>query len=200
MKKYGAFIMTGLAAMLLLPAQELVAQQRQVNPISRIAGIRQDPALTPQYEVAVGRTDRSTKRWMQISISFETAPEWVDELEMRVYVFFNSKSREQPQILFYESVTFLDIPQGRHTEMMFIHPHTMARYVDSIRYIGVEFRHQGRPVAWFTDDRDAREQQWWTAAAQQFPPVSGRMFHTSETPFSLINAETTQLVKEIGTR
>lgn len=200
MKKNGALMIAGLAAVLLMPARETAAQQRQVNPIGRIAGIRQDPVLTPQYEVAVGRTDRSSKRWLQISIAFETATEWVDELEMRVYVFFDSKSREQPQILFYESVTFLDVPQGRHTEKMYLHPHTMERYVERIRYIGVEFRHQGRPVAWFTDDRDAREQQWWTAAAQQFPPVSGRMRHTSETPFALINSEDNQLVKEIGTR
>jgi len=200
MKKNGALMIAGLAAVLLMPAQETVAQQRQVNPIGRIAGIRQDTVLTPQYELALGRTERSSKRWTQISIAFETATAWVDELEMRVYVFFESKSREQPQILFYESVTFLDVPQGRHTEMMYIHPHTMARYVNRIRYIGVEFRHQGRPVAWFTDDRDAREQQWWTAAAQQFPPMSGRMLHTSETPFSLIDSENNQLVKEIGTR
>lgn len=200
MKAYKFLVFVFAAVFLLQPVADTTAQQRQENPIRRIMGIRQERVLTPQYDLRVGRTERSTKRWMQISVAFETAPEWIDELEMRMYVFFDTNMAQQPSMLFYESVTFMDVPQGRHTEMMYIHPHTFERFVNNIRFIGVEFRVQGRPMAWYTDEREMREQQWWTAAMQQFPPVSGRLFHLSETPFALINVDEHQLVKEIGTR
>jgi hypothetical protein len=171
------------------------AQERIINPVSRIARISTALQATPEFSVSDYDTEKGRKNWLELRVDYEIAPEWVDELEFIYYVYFRTKTGRAKNMLFKHSVTYMDIERGRHISKVYIHPNTYTRYVKEIVYVGVEIRYRGRPVKWISDKSKVRDTKWWEQAQNVMPPVSGKILDRDQTPFSLINPDDYELRK-----
>lgn len=174
-----------------------IAQQRAVNPVGRV-DITSELKETPEFDVRNIQTNRGSKKWFEISVTYETDPDWVDELEFVYYIFMDTNFDDNRQMLLSHTVTYVDIERGRHQSTVYMHPNTYERYVDRVQFIGVEIRYKGRPVRWTSDKSNMRDSQWWENARQQFPPVTGKMLDRSDTPFALVNPNDYELEKQVS--
>jgi hypothetical protein len=178
---------TALAALLLPAVIDLQAQQPAaaggVGDAGRPLVIREitgdGRVLTPEYQVKRNPQNARVKSWYQITTEYETAPEWVDEVEFTYYVLVkNTKNpKGPPQTVFKGSVTYINVEKGRHKSDMFLHPNTLARYGE-VQAVAVMVNVEGRLVA--LDGKPRTNERWW----ERLAPMDGLLLPRSETPFA----------------
>lgn len=138
---------------------------------------------SPIYEVTVN-AEAGGEEWFQLRTEYETEASWVDDLTFTYYALFRPDPREanlrldpnRPYVLLRGRVAYINVPEGRHQSVMFIHPRTLARLGDVGR-IAVVVSHQGRPIAYASEPSGSPG--WW----EQLSPVDGQLFTRHQTPF-----------------
>lgn len=159
--------------------------------IIRIRKMAPTKEKTPIYQTSM-RTQTSGRQpdWWRAVVEFETAPDWVDELEFTFYAYLEDQSAKNAPVMFRGVVTYVNIPKGRHLADMFLHPNFLAR-MGVVKQIAVIVKHQGMVVA---TESSATTPNWW----ERFPPTDGVLLNRSQTPFALIDYDAYNVIKPVA--
>lgn len=159
------------------------------SSILRIKQAPKEEALrTPLYKTSLNTSSTSPKTWWHGVMEYETAPEWIDELEFTYYVYIeDAKTKTTP--MFRATVTYVNIPKGKHLSDVFLHPDTLARY-GKPKFIAVVVKHQGAVVAQ-ESTASSGAGNWW----DRFSPIDGVLLPRSMTPFAVLDYDDFPSVK-----
>ena len=130
------------------------------------------------------------KEWFQISVEYDTAPEWLDQLDFTFFVLVKGKTKDAPPYsLFKAETSYINIPQGnKHIADMFIHPNIIDRYGD-VERVAVEIRQGGRILERI--GKPALTEAWW----ERLSPIEGVLLNRGQTPFSNVNVDDYEMIK-----
>ncbi len=185
--------MKRLAALLLIAVSPAFAQQPEPPPMQRplvLKDISGGKILTPEYQIKRSQTAARTREWFQIVTTYDTDPEWIDEVQFTYYVLVKSKpnSKSPPQSVFKGEVTYINVEKGRHKSDMFLHPSTMSRYGD-VQAVAALVTVQGRLVA--MESKPPTNERWW----EKLAPQEGYLLDRSQTPFAMLYFDDYEAVK-----
>ncbi len=187
-----------LAASVCVCVPSVTQAQDTGKKIIRIRKLDSDKVRTPIYRVSNFPQGR-TRNWMKITTEYDTAPEWLDQLDFQYYVLVKAKKGKKEFTLFRGDITNVNIEKNagtggsRHKSVAYLHPSTLARYGD-VERLAVVIRHQGRLVG--MESKPKSNARWW----EQLTPVTGYVLNRLETPFAMINFDDYEAIKATSTR
>jgi len=179
------------------PGGALGAGQAPVIRIRDLTGVGPRALVrTAEYSTSVSRGRTAARMWAEISVVYDSEPEWIDELTFQYYVLVYDKSKDEHS-LFKGVVTYVDVARGKgHISPMYLRPSTLARYGDVVG-VAVEVLHQGAAVATETNGRQGKGQvlpaDWWKI--YQGTVREGVLLDRSRTPFALVNVDDYEIIK-----
>jgi len=193
MKNYPPVPLTIIPFLLLflqvVPSQVFAAEGKIVE-IRKIDG---EKVRTPEYRIVGGTPQRPTRQWFQVVVEYLTRPEWLDQLDFEYYVLLKSRRDAGKYKLLKGTVSYVNVPKGRHKSVMYLHPSTIERFGEVVR-VAVLVRSGGRLVAIKT--RPSSQQRWW----EQLTPESGLLLNRMQTPFGMILYDEYEAIKFGGGR
>ena len=152
----------------------------------KIRSLKPVKETTPAFEIKHGGSPTIAKNWWGARVEFETDAEWTDELEFTTYVFVE-KSPKHPEVMYRNTVTYVNLAKGRHLSDVFLHPDTLSR-VGVPKYVAVVVKADGRVIA---SESTASTPNWW----DRFSPVDGVLLHRGQTPFAVIDFDSYPCIK-----
>ena len=152
----------------------------------KIRSLKPVKETTPAFEVKHGGSSTIAKTWWCARTEFETDAEWTDELEFTTYVFVE-KSAKNPEVMYRNTVTYVNLAKGRHLSDVFLHPDTLSR-MGVPKFVAVVVKAGGRVVA---SESTATTPNWW----DRFSPVDGVLLHRGQTPFAVIDFDSYPCIK-----
>lgn len=180
-------VMAAICLVLCLSASMSYAQDKKEEVILQIKNLSWNSVNTPDYSVTASERTTRLKKWTRIETRYDTAPDWIDELEFRYYVVVHNphKKTEDKYLMFTRTIFYVDIAKGRdHLSTVFLRPNTVERHGDVDR-IAVEIYNKGKKVASHStarsDDRD-----WWLLPGAQAMNRVGYLWTRPETPFAFV--------------
>ncbi len=143
---------------------------------------------TPVFRTATA-SQASAKQpdWWRVMVEFETAPDWVDELEFTYYVYMKDQSNKGAEMMFRGAVTYVNVAKGRHYSDMFLHPSTLAR-MGRVEQVAVVVKAKGAVVA---TESTAQTANWW----DRFAPIDGVLLNRAQTPFAFVDYDLYEQIK-----
>ena len=181
----------------LAPTSSSWAQQPAAEPSRKSVSIDKidgKKVQTPEYQVSKGQFKARTRDWFQIVTSYETKPEWLDEIAFKYYVLVKSKdpnAKGPKQALFSGDVTYVNVQEGKHKSDMYIHPSTLIRYGE-VQAVAVVISVQGRVEV--IESYPASPQRWW----EQLTPMDGMLLNRMQTPFAMLYFDDYEAVKPLA--
>jgi len=171
-----------------------VAAEGEVVRIRKLRGLSaQDKIRTPNYQTDLTGPTKPAKEWVNISVSYDTYPEIIEELTFRFYVLAGKRvaGSPAPAYTFYQAnVTYLDIEAGRgHEGSVLLRPPALKLHGDLIA-VAVEVYHKGEVVGQESDGPRDFAADWWKKVDQ--PGVTARagyLLPRSQTPFAFVNPD-----------
>ncbi|MDR0994558.1 MAG: hypothetical protein LBN38_08380 [Verrucomicrobiota bacterium] len=145
---------------------------------------------TPIYQTAMARQSSGGLDWWHGIVEFDTSEEWIDELEFTYYAYVEDQSNRGAPIMFRASVTYVNIPKGRHHSDVFLHPNTVKR-MGAPKQVAVIVKYKGAVVA---TENTASRANWWDG----YPPVDGVLLNRAMTPFSLVDYDLYPAIKPVA--
>jgi len=123
------------------------------------------------------------EKWLQVSVEYETRPEWMDRLTLEFYVLMPNPEKEDA--LFKGVVSYVDIPKGReHAAVMYMHFNSYARnYGRGKIRTAVLAKIDGKVVA--VDEDSSLDDPWWENTDVNRCGLLNRL----DTPFRVVNEE-----------
>lgn len=174
-------------------SRQTARETKSVVMIKGMRGLRgSDRLRTPDYTTTIS-SKTSTRTWGCICVDYETSEDWIDDLEFRYFVMVVHPVTKVPQ-LFTKTITYIEIPKGKHTSDVFLRPNTIDRYGPMER-AAVEIWLNGERVA-FSSLPEA-EQPWWQLAlvGGKVKASSDILMNRAETPFALISYDQYETIK-----
>jgi hypothetical protein len=173
------------------PSGGTVARIRDMTGVGPRAIVK-----TPEYSTSISRGKATPKDWAELTVTFDTEPEWIDELTLQYYVLVHDRKKDSYG-LFKGSVTHLDVAKGRgHLSVMYLRPVALLRYGEVVA-MAVELVHKGEVIDSKNDDRMAGRaklaREWWKS--QTLPVKEGYILNRLQTPFGLINYDDYESVR-----
>ena len=143
---------------------------------------------TPVFRTAVqGSASAKQPDWWRVMVEYETAPEWIDELEFTYYVYMKDQSNKGAEVMYRGTVTYVNVARGRHYSDMFLHPSTLAR-LGRVEQVALVVKAKGAVVA---TESTAQTPNWW----DRFSPVDGVLLNRSQTPFAAVDYDLYEAIK-----
>lgn len=183
----------GIALFAAMGISSLTALAQQPAPgagsdVIRIRRMTPTKEKTPIFQTSI-RTQSSARQpdWWRVVVDFETAPDWLDELEFTYYVYMKDQSNRGAEVMFRGTVTYVNIAKGRHQSDMFLHPSTMAR-LGTVEQVAVVVKSRGAVVG---TESTAKTPNWW----ERFSPMDGVLLNRAQTPFALIDYDSYNAIK-----
>lgn len=157
---------------------------------------------TPEYNTTVPGGTKAAKEWVEIKTTFDTEPEWINEVVFQYYVLAFSRKEDKAPYSFYQAtVRYSDVERGRnHFSTMYIPPPAVKRYGYPVA-IGVEVSVNGTVVDHkFERDPSVRvADEWWKDSAvisrDSVVARQGCLLNRKESPFALINIDDHEVVR-----
>jgi hypothetical protein len=177
--------------------------EAKIARIRRVEGLgARGLVRTPSYRTDAPGGQKPPGEWVQITVYYDTEPEWVDELLFRYYVLTEiTEGGQKRYSLFRNTVTYIDIEKGRnHMSTVFLRPSTVKRYGKPVA-IGVEMVHQGKVIDEKTEKVMAElpEGKWWEhprVVESKFVTIrDGYLLNRAQSPFALINIDDYEVIK-----
>lgn len=198
MRRFAAPWAGFLLLLLAWPMEGREARAQQAPP--RTAQIRKivwDSKIeTPQYALRKSQFVGRSRNWTQITVLYETAPEWIDEAVFTVYVLLKSRTAPARLTVMRGEVTYINIARGTggaaHKADFYLHPSTMDRYGD-IERVGVLIKPVGGMMV--VGSEPTSDQRWWE---QMAAPLDGYVLNRMQTPFAMINFDDYEAIKFAG--
>ena len=146
---------------------------------------------TPVFRTATAsQASARQPDWWRVMVEYETAPDWVDELEFTYYVYMKDQSNKGAEVMFRGTVTYVNVAKGRHYSDMFLHPSTLAR-LGRVEQVAVVVKARGAVLA---TESTAQTPNWW----DRFSPVEGVLLNRSQTPFAYVDYDLYEAIKPVG--
>jgi len=159
---------------------------------------------TPSYSTSVGRGENRPKEWHVISVSYDTIPEWIDELTVHFYAISMEKDRKTGRnaySLFKVVVRYVDIERGRsHLARAFLRPTALERYGEVVG-AAVEMSVGGELVAEESDvaPKAKLPQKWWknplVVDSKDVTTRAGYLLDREKSPWAFINIDDYEVIK-----
>ena len=182
------FIALGITGLTAWGQQPLPGAGGAGSDIIRIRRMTPVKEKTPVFRTAVASQSSARQPdWWRVVVDFETAPDWLDELEFTYYVYMKDQSNRGAEMMFRGVVTYVNVPKGRHQSDMFLHPSTLAR-LGNVEQVAVVVKSKGAVVG---TESTAKTPNWW----ERFSPVDGVLLNRSQTPFSVIDYDLFNAIK-----
>lgn len=157
------------------------------SDVMRIRKMTPSTEKTPIYTVRGSASTMRQPDWWRVVVEFETAPDWIDELEFTYYVYMKDQSNKNAEIMFRGAVTYVNVAKGKHLGDMFLHPSTVAR-LGRVEQVAVVVKARGAVVA---TESSAKTPNWW----DRFSPVDGVLLNRAQTPFAFVDFDTYEAIK-----
>lgn len=159
------------------------------SEVLRIRGIEINDQRTPDYDVdRVNMGSSKVREWQQILVEFDTAPDWIDQMDFTFYALVESETSNTGYLMFRGSIDYVNIERGRHQSVMYLHPSTVERFGD-VERVAVVVRMNGQLIG-ISGEPESR-QRWW----EQLSPVDGYLLNRMQTPFAMINYDNYPAIK-----
>jgi len=151
---------------------------------------------SPEFTVSVSRGRVPARDWAEILVTFDSEPEWIDELSVQYYALLYSRLTKEYTLL-KGIVSHTDVARGRaHLSAGYVRPNTLLRYGDVVA-VAVEMLSKGEVVGTQTEgklpDRQALPVEWWKNA--KIVPKDGYILNRTQTPFACINYDDYEVTK-----
>ncbi|MCX7590164.1 MAG: hypothetical protein N2255_00910 [Kiritimatiellae bacterium] len=174
------------------PVPQPAGKEGQILEIRRLDGLgRHAYVRSPEYRTNMSQGRKPAQDWVQVLLSFETFPEWVDELVVQYYALAMTTEGGKPKYSFYKkNVRYTDLERDReHQAAVYLPPRAVKRYGDLVA-VAVEVSHQGKIIATKTEASIKLPQEWWkdplVVQNENVTTRDGYLLDRSETPFALI--------------
>ncbi len=158
--------------------------------------------FTPSFSTDVGRGVNRAREWQSISVSYDTAPEWIDELLIQFFalgVMRDPETKRNVYSLYKTSVRYIDIEQGRnHTAVAFLRPAAIMRYGNPVAVAAV-FNLEGEVVGEVSDEGAKLPEEWWknplVTDSDATTVRDGYLLDRAKSPWALINPDDYEVIK-----
>lgn len=214
MKRYGIICSFGLGTMLFVLASGVWAQNR--GPAAGMGGVSGKPLApvkiraidgigqrnlvkTPEYNTSISRGKAAAGNWAQLTVTFDTAPDWINELVFQYYVLCYNKATERDSgrkeyTLFKGAVSHRDVSRGKsRVTAMYLRPNTVERYGNVVA-VAVEVLYNGEVVDLKSEESGNKiPKEWWKSP--DLTVKDGYLLNRQETPFAFINVDDFEAVK-----
>lgn len=158
--------------------------------------------FTPSFSTDVGRGVNRAREWQAITVSYDTAPEWIDELLIQFYVLSvmrDPETKRNVYSLYRNTVRYIDIEQGRgHTAVVFLRPAALLRHGEPVAVAAV-FTLEGEVVAEVSDEGSQLPEKWWknplVTDSDATTVREGYLLDRSKSPWALINPDDYEVIK-----
>ncbi len=164
---------------------------RDIDGLSARSRIR-----TPTFSSSLPGPTKPPREWIQIAVTYDTYPAWIDELTFKYYVLSLGREDGKPVFsLFENTVTYVDIERGRgHVNTMYLRPPAVDRYGDVLA-IAVEVIEGGNVVAQESVQPKDYAPDWWKKARENVKVRAGYLLNRAQTPFQMINPDDYEYVR-----
>jgi len=167
--------------------------------ISKLTG--NGPRALMRCQETSGRAHSYTggiPQWAELSVQFDTVPDWIDEVTFQFYALLKSKGSGDYTLL-KGNLTYIDVARGRgHLGVAYVRPSALARYGEGgIVGVAVEALVKGEVVSTLSEGKlgagKPLPQEWWQN--KNLVPKEGYIVEKSKTPFALVNFDDYEAVK-----
>ena len=158
--------------------------------------------FTPSYTSDIGRGIERAKEWRSVLLTYDTAPEWIDEMLIQFYVLGMTRDPETKRSvysLYKTAVWYLDIAEGRnHMATVYLRPAALERYGEPVAVAAVVTL-DGKVVAEISDESTKLPAAWWknplVTDSQATTTRDGYLLDRSKSPWALINPDDYEVIK-----
>jgi hypothetical protein len=180
-----------------------VQPRSDVVRIRRLTGVgRQYLVKTPVYRTNQSASTKRVGEWAQITVTYDTQPEWIDELVIQYHALTLDKDKGGNAYSLYRKVVrYADVERDRnHMGTAFLHPRTLARYGDVVA-VAVEISVEGKLTATEaeTDPGVRLPAEWWrnpvVLQSKNVEIRDGYLLSRPDTPFAFVNVDDYEVVK-----
>lgn len=164
--------------------------------VRRLEGIgKQYLIKTPEYRTSMSPGTKRPSDWAEVKVTFDTAPEWIDDITVQYYVLTAIKGKAGVEYSFFNTTArYADVEQGNgHMVAAYLTPAAVKRYGDPVA-VAVAITVAGKTVAEESDnDRLVKlPERWWESSgtvlgSEAVTPRNGYLLSRRQTPFALIN-------------
>jgi hypothetical protein len=184
------------------PAAE-AGEQPQILRIQDFEGLNRRSVIeTPQYDTNMRGGVKEEREWVEIRTTYDTAPEWIDNLTFQYYAMSRTEVEGRPAYsLFTETVTYADIQKDDdHFSTAYLRPAAVLRYGELVA-IAVEIRFEGDLIAYVSDKEDNNlPADWWknkqVLNSDILTERAGYLLDRKSSPFAYINIEDYEFIQE----
>lgn len=151
---------------------------------------------TPVYSASASGGRAAPRDWAELTVQFDTDPEWVDEISFQYYALLYTRATKEYTLL-KGLVTHIDVARGRgHRSSAYIRPNTLLRYGDVLA-VAVEAFVKGEEAGTVSEgklaDRQALPPEWWKSP--KLIPRDGSILNRTQTPFAFISVDDYEATK-----
>ena len=160
-----------------------------------------EPKDASQRATPLGNRSGRQKQWGVFDVTFDTAPEWLDEITITYTVLLNNpkaKPGEKQMSLYTFTADYADVAMGReHKAGVVLPPAALLRYGAPIGF-AVKISVGGRTVERGTPDKIGNIAKWWSDPAvtshQNVQKREGLM-ERGKSPFALVDIDSYEVAK-----
>ncbi len=183
-------------------AVRALAPEEQIR-VRRFVGVGpRARATTPFYQTSVGGGVKRAQDWHVVSITYDTAPAWMDDLLVQFHVLAvmpEPETRRNLYSLYKKTVRYVDIEQGRdHRAMAFLRPAAMKRYGNVVASAAV-LTVEGKVVDEQSETAVDLPEFWWRNPLVLDSPAltvrEGYLLNRTESPWALVNPDDYEVIK-----
>ncbi|MGQ9662731.1 MAG: hypothetical protein ACUVWX_10425 [Kiritimatiellia bacterium] len=155
---------------------------------------------TPDYRTNMSQGRKPPQDWVQILLTFETYPDWIDELIVQFYALAATTDAGKQKFSFYrKNLRHTDVERDReHLSAVYLPPRAVKRYGDLIA-VAVEISYQGKVIASKSIESIKLPQEWWkdpvVVQNENVTARDGYLLGRSETPFALIAVDDYEMAR-----
>ncbi len=202
-----ACVYAGAFILLVVGVPGVCAQDRSADEqirIRRITGIGPRARVTtPIYQTSMGGGVKRPQDWHVVSVMYDTAPEWIDDLLVQFFVLSSRpdpETRQNQYSLFQKTVRYGDIERGRdHRALAFLRPAALKRFGDVVACAAV-FTLNGRVVAEPSEQSmPTLPESWWRNPLVVDNPAltvrEGYLLNRNESPWMLVNPDDYEIIR-----
>ncbi len=158
--------------------------------------------FTPTYTTDVGRGVERAQEWLAVTLTYDTAPEWIDELLIQFHVLAKRPDPKTPKnlySLYKTAVRYVDIEAGRkHMATTYLRPSAIVRYGEAVAVAAVVTL-DGAVVAEVSDESMQLPEKWWknplVTDSDATTIRDGYLLDRSKSPWALINTDDYEVIK-----
>lgn len=181
------------------------AKGAAVIKIRKFVGVGQQTRVkTPVYSTNARGSTKQGRMWARVTLIYDTAPEWIDELTFQYYVLSSIKKKGRTHYsLFKQIVKYTDIERGRnHMSTVFLSPRALKRY-GSPEAVAVEISREGNVIERASEiahgSKIPKRGEWWknpkVVDSDAVTERDGYLLDRAHSPFALINIDDYEVIK-----